>query len=171
MDAELQTKVFKITVNGSAQDVWREVTKTSEVQGVMFNMQLDSTLDVGSPAHYRSPDGKYTGIVGEVLEFDAQALRYQHSFRFTQYDEPGCKVLHEVIDNGDGTVEYRMTCTQMAPDTNTTKQMTQGGDMIAKNLKSVVETGKLPLGTRILYALFALMAPFSPKKTLTENWR
>ena len=64
-----------------------------------------------------------------------------------------------------------MTCTEMVADTKTTKQMTRGGDMIAKNLKTIVETGKLPFGTRVLYGIFALTAPFSPKKTLTENWQ
>ena len=174
MTEDAQTKVFKTTIRGSVADVWREVTKTEEVQGVMFNMQLHSTLEVGAPAHYRSPDGKYTGIVGEVLEFQPPAAgsagRYAHSFKFTQYDEPGCHVLHEVEDTGDGQVEYRMTCSQMAPGTKTTKQMSQGGDMIVKNLKALVETGSLPFATRVLYGLFALMAPFSPKKTLTEAW-
>ena len=168
--AELQTKVFKIRIRGSVDDVWREITKTNEVQGVMFNMKLDSTLKVGERAHYLSPDGKYTGIVGEVLEFEPPH-RYAHSFRFTNYEEPGCNVLHEVEEVGDGQVEYRMTCTEMVADTKTTKQMTRGGDMIAKNLKTIVETGKLPFGTRVLYGIFALTAPFSPKKTLTENWQ
>ena len=48
--AELQTKVFKIRIRGSVDDVWREITKTNEVQGVMFNMKLDSTLKVGERA-------------------------------------------------------------------------------------------------------------------------
>ena len=167
---EMQTKVFKIRIRGSVEDVWREITKTNEVQGVMFNMKLESSLQVGERAHYLSPDGKYTGIVGEVLEFDAPR-RYAHSFKFTNYEEPGCHVLHEVEDVGDGEVEYRMTCTEMVPDTKTTKQMTQGGDMIVKNMKTLVETGKLPFGTRVLYGIFALTAPLSPKKTLTENWQ
>lgn len=166
---EMQTKVFKITIRGTVEDVWREITKTDEVQGVMFNMKLDSSLKPGSPAHYRSPDGKYTGIVGEVVELVPHE-RYAHTFKFTQYDEPGCTVIHELEDLQNGEVEYRMICENMAPDTRTTKQMSQGGDMIAKNLKAVVETGKLPLGTRVLYGLFALMAPFTPKKSLTENW-
>ncbi len=168
--AEMQTKVFKTRIRGTVEDVWRQITKTNEVQGVMFNMKLDSSLEVGERAHYLSPDGKYTGIVGEVLEFEPPN-RYAHSFKFTNYEEPGCKVLHEVEDVGDGEVEYRMTCTEMVPDTKTTKQMTQGGDMIVKNLKTLVETGKLPFGTRVLYGIFALTAPFSPKKMLTENWQ
>ncbi len=168
--AEMQTKVFKTRIRGTVEAVWREITKTNEVQGVMFNMKLDSSLEVGERAHYLSPNGKYTGIVGEVLEFEAPR-RYAHSFKFTNYEEPGCTVLHEVEDVGEGEVEYRMTCSEMVPDTKTTKQMTQGGGMIVSNLKTLVETGKLPFGTRLLYGIFALTAPFSRKKMLTENWQ
>ena len=89
---EVQMKVFKIRIRGSVHDVWREITKTNEVQGVMFNMKLDSTLRVGERAHYLSPNGKYTGIVGDVLEFEPPH-RYAHSFKFTNYEEPGCNVL------------------------------------------------------------------------------
>ena len=48
--------------------------------------------------------------------------------------------------------------------------MKGGADMIAKNLKSIVETGRLPFGTRMLYVLFRVMAPLTPKKCRSENW-
>lgn len=47
-----------------------------------------------------------------VLEFEPPH-RYAHSFKFTSYDDPAGMVLHEVEDLGDGTVEYRMTCSNM----------------------------------------------------------
>jgi hypothetical protein len=63
-----------------------------------------------------------------------------------------------------------MTLDDLPPGTVTAKQMVQGGTLIIKTLKSLVETGKLPLGTRVLYGLFALMGPLAPKKTRVENW-
>jgi len=42
--------------------------------------------------------------------------------------------------------------------------------MIVNNLKALVETGKLPVGTRLLYGLFWLMAPFTPARLATERW-
>ena len=51
----------------------------------------------------------------------------------------------------------------MSKGTKTTKQMKQGGQMIVNNLKSIIETGKLPFGTRVLYLLFKLMAPSRPR--------
>jgi hypothetical protein len=42
--------------------------------------------------------------------------------------------------------------------------------MIVKTLKSVVETGKPPLGTRVLYSLFALLEATTPAICKAENW-
>lgn len=161
-------KVFSIVIKGSVEDVWREVTKTDETQGVMFNMKLDSSLAIGAPMRMRSPDGKYTGIIGEVTAFEP-LKRYGHTFKFTQYDEEPCHVLHEIEETGEG-VRYTMTCTNMVVGDKTTKQMTQGADMIIKNLKSIVETGSLPFTTKMLYGLFKLTAPFTPKSMLSENY-
>ncbi len=62
--AELQTKVFKIRIRGSVDDVWREITKTNEVQGVMFNMKLDSTLKFGERARTCRYGSDWSGARG-----------------------------------------------------------------------------------------------------------
>ena len=167
--AETETKVFKVRIRGALADVWREITKTDEVQKVMFNMRLDSTLEVGAKVFMRSPDGKTTGIVGEVLAFEPMR-KYAHTFKFTSYDEAACTVVHTLDEDGDEVV-YTMMCEGMVKGDQTTKQMTQGGDLIVKNLKAIIETGALPFGTRALYLLFALTAPFAPKKLRSENWQ
>jgi hypothetical protein len=45
-----------------------------------------------------------------------------------------------------------------------------GGPMITKTLKAIVETGRPTFGTRLLYEMFKLFEPFSPKSTLASNW-
>lgn len=166
---DLVTKVFTVRIKGTLDAVWKEITKTDEVQKVMFNMKLNATLAPGERLLLTSPDGKYTNIVGEVLAYEPKRL-YAHTFKFTSYDEAACRVTHELEEDGDEVV-YKMTCEDMVAGDKTTKQMSQGGDMIAGNLKAIVETGKLPLGTRALYTLFALMAPFAPARLKTENWQ
>lgn len=163
-----ETAVFKIHIDGPLEAVWREVTKTHEVQRAMFNMRLDGQLAVGAPIRYQSANGKYTGIVGEVLELEPMT-RYVHTFQFTSYDDPPCRVAHELREVNGG-VEYVMTCTELPPNTKSTKQMVQGGHMIARNLKSLVERGRVPFGTALLYGLFRVMEPFSPAKLRSENW-
>ena len=42
--------------------------------------------------------------------------------------------------------------------------------MIINTLKAMVENGRPSFGTRMLYMLFRLLEPLSPKKSLTSNW-
>ena len=163
-----ETALFKIRIQAPIQTVWREVTKTDEVQAAMFNMRMDSALGVGDTVRYRTGNGKYTGIVGEVLAFEPPSL-YVHTFRFTQFDDPACTVAHRLREV-DGAVEYVMECTGLPPGTKSTKQMKQGGSMITNTLKAVSETGKVPFGTRLLYVLFRVTEPFSPARTKSDRW-
>ena len=161
--------VFRVVIRGSIDAVWREITKTDELQKCMFNMRLDTDgLKPGGQIRMRSASGKTTGVVGEVIEFDPPH-RYVHTFQFTQFDDPPCTVIHELRETPDG-VEYTLTHTNLTPGTKTAKQMNQGGPMICATLKAVVETGRPAFGVRILHVLFKLLEPFSPAKCRSENW-
>lgn len=170
-DEEIETKrlVAKIFIAGSIDDVWHEITKTDELQAAIFNMRLHTNgLKLGGHIRMRTDDGKYTGVVGEILAWDPPH-RYGHTFRFTNYNDPPCRVFYD-LEEVEGGVEFTLTAEGVPVGTKTEKQMTSGADFIVKNLKAIVETGRPPLGTRIMYRMFRLMAPFSPKATLTENW-
>jgi len=167
--ANTERAVFKIHIAGSIQAVWKEITKTDEVQKSFFNTRMDTPgLEPGAPIRMRSPDGKYTGVVGDVVEFEPPH-RFSHTFRFTNYDDPPCKVTYE-LKEASGGVDFTLTIDDMPAGTKTAKQMTQGGAMIVKTLKAVIETGRPTFGIRMLYVLFKLMAPFTPKKCLSKNW-
>jgi uncharacterized protein YndB with AHSA1/START domain len=161
--------VFEIVIRGSIEAVWREITKTDEPQGAIFGMQLHTTgLKPGAAMQMRTANGKYTGMVGEVLEFDPPR-RFAHTHKFTQYDDPVCKVIYDLKQEGDH-VRFTLTVEGLTPGTKTSKQMVMGGPMITRTLKAIVETGRPTLGTRLLYAMFKLFEPFSPKSTLASNW-
>jgi len=166
---ETEKAVFKVFIRGSIEDVWREITRTDEPQRAMFNMRLDTDgLKVGGQIRMRTVSGRNTGVVGEVLEFEPPH-RYVHTFRFTQYDDPPCTVIHE-LKQVTGGVEYTLTHENMPAGTKTAKQMNQGGTLIVKALKSIVERGRLPFGIRLLYVLFKVLEPLTPKKCRSENW-
>ena len=166
---DTEKAVFKVHIEGTIDEVWHEITKTDELQGAMFNMRMHTDgLAVGGQIRMRSANGKYTGVVGEVTEFDPPH-RYAHTFKFTQYDDPPCTVRYELVQLEDG-VEFTLTCEGMPVGSKTAKQMTQGGSWIVKTLKAIVETGKPTLGVRLMYFMFKLMEPFSPKSTLSEHW-
>lgn len=161
--------VFQVWIRGTLQAVWNEITKTHEPQGCFFNMQLHTPgLAPGAPMQMRTKSGKYVGAIGEVLEFDPPH-RYAHTFRFTDKNDPPCKVIYE-LKEVNGGVEFTMTLDDLPAGTTTTKQMKQGGPMITKTLKAIVETGRPTFGVRLLYRFIGWMEPFTPKTCRLANW-
>lgn len=159
----------RVVIQGRIEDVWREITKTDEPQLAMFNSRLFTTvLGPGAPIRMRSPDNRYTGVVGEVLEYDPPH-RFSHTMKFTAYDDPVCRVTYELRETPDG-VEFTLTSEEVPAGTKTARDMARGGDFIAGTLKAIVEKGRPPLGTRMLYALFGLLAFLNPAKSRTEHW-
>jgi len=161
--------VHRIVINATIQDVWDALTKEGEPLPFFFNSALHTTkLAPGAPMRMRSADGKYTGIVGEVLEFEPPH-RYTTTFKFTAYDDPPCKVTHELREV-EGGVQYTLISETLAAGTKTRKQMKQGGDFIVKTLKACVETGRPPLKSRLILAMIGLTEWMTPKRCLSENW-
>ena len=161
--------LFRVVIRGEIEDVWHEITRTDEPIAAFFNSRMDvAALAPGSRLAMRTPDGKYTGVVGEILEVDPPH-RFAHTFRFTSYDDPPCKVIYD-LEPVEGGVQFTLTITDLPEGTKTAKQMIQGGTMIVNTLKHVIETGRPSFGTRMLFVLFRLTAPFTPKKCRSENW-
>lgn len=166
---EPERAVFKVFIRGSAEAVWREITKTDSLQGCMFNMRLATPgLAPGAPIQMRTKSDKFVGVVGEVLEYDPPR-KYSHTFKFTRFDDPPCTVTYELkpVTNG---VEFTMTLDNLPPGTKTAKQMVAGGTMIVNTLKAIVEKGRPDLGIRILYGLFGVLEATTPARCKVENW-
>jgi uncharacterized protein YndB with AHSA1/START domain len=160
---------FRIHIDGSIEDVWQEITKTDEVIPCFFNMRMHAPRKaVGEPLQMRSKDEKYVGVVGEILEWDPPR-RFAHTFRFTQMDDPPCRVIYE-LEEKDGGVDFTLRIEALTPGTKSAKQMVAGAKMILNTLKAVIETGRPPLGIRVLFGLFAILQPFTPRRCRTENW-
>ncbi|HKX45435.1 MAG TPA: SRPBCC domain-containing protein [Planctomycetota bacterium] len=161
--------MFEILIDGPIEAVWHEITKTHEAQQAFFDTVLTTRgLAVGAPFQMRSRSGKYAGVVGEVLEL-VPPRRYGHTFRFTNFDDPPCKVYHELEEQGGRTL-YRLRLVDLPAGTKTAKQMKQGAKLITGTLKAMVERGRPPLGTRLLFVLFRLLEPLSPKRCRVEHW-
>lgn len=170
-DTSVQTTkaVSRVFIQSDIQSVWNELTKTGEAQRAMFNMVMHTTgLRPGAVIQMRTISNKFVGVVGEVLEIDPPH-RYSHTFKFTNYDDPVCKVTYELKEMNGG-VEFTLTSEEIPAGTQTEKQMVAGGDMICGVLKSVVENGKPSFGIRMLHVLFKVMEPFSKKSTSVDEW-
>lgn len=166
---ETTKQVCRVTIDASIEDVWATLTQEGEVLPFFFGSVLHSQgMRPGARYAMRSPDGKFTGVVGEILEYDPPH-RYVTTFRFTAYDDPPCKVTHELREV-EGGVEYTLTSEQIPVNTKTERDMKQGGDFIVKTLKSVVETGKPPLKSRFILTMISLFSWTNPKRCRSEHW-
>ncbi|MEM8884365.1 MAG: SRPBCC domain-containing protein [Planctomycetota bacterium] len=161
--------MYRVVIDGSLEAIWHEITRTDKPIAAFFNARMDrGPLQPGSRLAMRSSNDKYTGVVGEILEVEPMK-RFAHTFRFTAFDDPECKVIYE-LEPVDGGVQFTLTIEDLPPDTKTAKQMTQGGPMIVNTLKAVIETGKPTFGVRVLFGLFKVLAPFTPARSRSEHW-
>lgn len=161
--------VFRIRIRGSIEQVWRELTKQGEPQAAVFNAWLNAqALLPGAMLQMRTGSGRHTLVIGRVTDYEPPN-RFAHTFRFTQYDDPECEVIYE-LKEVDGEVECTLTVDRMPVGTRTAKDMAGGGSMILKTLKAVVETGRPPFGTRLMYWMFDHMEFVLPKRTRSEHW-
>lgn len=169
--AEPGKAVFRIVIDGTMEAVFRELTKTGEPQGAVFNSML--TLDQpglvrGRKMQMRTVSGEHAIVVGEVVEHSPPS-RFAHTHRFTQYEDPSCTVVYD-LRKVEGGVEVTLTVEGIPAGTGTEKEMMKGGDFILKNLKAIVETGRPPFGTRLMYWMFGALEFVLPAKTKSGNW-
>lgn len=162
-------QVYRVVIEAPIEKVWDALTKKGEVLPFFFNSVLvTSSLAPGAPVRMRSPNGKYTAVVGEVLEFEPPH-RYSHTFKFTNLDDPLCLVRYE-LKSIEGGTEFTLTTENVAAGTKTAKQMDMGGKLIVKSLKYWVEKGKPPMISKIIGLVNSLSGPFTPKICRSENW-
>ena len=161
--------VFRIEIAASIERVWRELTKTDEAQGAVFNAWLHTSgMKPGARIQMRTGTGKHVLVVGEVLEFDPPH-RFVHSHRFTEYDDPVCTVAYDLNQTGNG-VEVTLSVIGMPAGSRTAKSMQTGGPRILASLKVIAETGRPALAIRLVYTMFSALEFVLPKRTRSEYW-
>jgi len=167
--AAADRNVYRVHINGSIEDVWHEITRTDRPIRAFFNNRMHvGTLAPGSRIAMRSANGKWTGVVGEIVEFDPPH-RFAHTFRFTDLDDPECIVTYE-LEEVDGGTRFTLRISDLAEGTKTAKRMRQGATMINNTLKSVIETGRPSLAIRMMHVMMKAMAPMSPRRCRSEHW-
>jgi uncharacterized protein YndB with AHSA1/START domain len=162
--------VFRIFIKADIQRVWRELTKQGQAQGAVFNAWLHSTgaLGAGVPMQMRTGSGKHVIVDGSVEVFEPP-FRFVHTHRFTQFDDPVCRVSYELKPMGGG-VEVTLTVLGMPTGSKTAKSMASGGTSILASLKAICETGRPALSTRLMYWMFDHMEFVLPARTKSERW-
>jgi len=166
---ETEKAVFRIIIAAPLDDVWRELTRTNAVLPFFFGSILDTNgLAPGNRICMRTKDRKYTGVVGEVLEYDPPR-RFSHTFRFTQLDDAPCTVTYDLVAVEGGT-EFTLTASDIPAGTKSARYMKQGGDFIVGTLKAVAEGRPLPFSSRMVLLMCAISKPFTPKRARSGAW-
>jgi len=162
-------RFYKVMIDAPLETVWSQLVKTDEMLPFFFGSVCDcDDMKAGQPFAMRTPDGKYTSVVGEVLEF-SPPYRYSHTFKFTAYDDPPCTVSYELKETDTG-IEFSLI-TENAPEgSQTEKSMDQGGTFIVEALKSLIETGRPNFKTRMILLMISLTTIFTPAKCKSEHW-
>lgn len=162
--------MFRVTIAADIQRVWRELTKTGETQGAIFNALLHTRggLVPGAAMQMRTGSGRHTLVVGDIVECDPPR-RFVHTHRFTQYDDPPCRVSYE-LEPVPGGVQVTLRVDGVPDGTKTAKDMASGGALIVDTLKAICETGRPALGTRVMYLMFEYLEFVLPARTKSEHW-
>ncbi|CAN5826862.1 hypothetical protein BH11PLA1_BH11PLA1_00940 [soil metagenome] len=161
--------MFQVVIRAPIERVWAEITRTDTPIAAFFNSRMTlgrQGLTPGSKLAMRTPNGRNTGVVGVILEC-VPPNRLSHTFRFTSMNDPECTVCYELRAVSEGT-EFTMVIDNLPVGTKTAKQMVQGGTLITRTLKAVLETGRPSLGVRCLFLLFKVIP--MPKATRSEHW-
>lgn len=161
--------IYKVLIKAPIDTVWSELVKTSAPRPFFWNSSWDAKhMARGNAYRMVSNDGKTVAVVGNILEMDPPH-RLVISFRLTSLDDPPSTVTYTLKETAAGT-EFCLITENIIAGSKSEKSMADGSRFIVDNFKAYVETGKIRLGSRMLLALFALMAPFTPKSMRAEKW-
>jgi uncharacterized protein YndB with AHSA1/START domain len=167
--AEKKRAVFRVVIDGSQEAIFRELTRTEGLLPAIFNGRMHTTgLRPGGRFQMRTGSGEHVMVDGDILEYDPPR-RFAHTHKFCTLDDPVCRVTYELKPVAGG-VEVTLAVDDMPMGTSTEKRMMKGGDFILGNLKAIVETGRPPLGTRLMYAMFGVMEFILPGRCKAAHW-
>ena len=116
--------VARVTIRGSVEAVWRELTKNNEPQAAVFNAWLHAQSFLpGARLQMRTGDGRNVLVVGSVVDFDPPR-RFAYTFRFRN-TTIRCTVIYELKPVPEG-VEVSLVVEKLPLGTRTAKEMHGG---------------------------------------------
>lgn len=164
----LPDAVVSIHIGVPPERVWEEITRTGRVQRALYNTVLECELTPGSRLRFYSPDRKRVFIVGEVVEVDPPR-RFSHTYRFTTWKGGGPTLVTWELEEESGGTRVTVTHTGWTPEHGKAPEKSAAGwKEILGLLKQELETGDIPVRTKIMYRMMGWLSFMLPKTTRTE---
>lgn len=159
-------RAFSIEIKAGIQRVWDEITRKDAPHHAMFGTYLIGDLKPGTVMSYRDKSGKHTFVLGEVLEIDPPK-RLVHTFRFSmEKDDP--TLVEWNLSEKNGVTTVTVTHSRFEGETRTYKSVSTSWLKILGLYKTIIETGKVPVGTRMQNGMMMGMSFMLPKGASTE---
>lgn len=159
-------KVYSIDIEAPVKKVWDEVTSTGRIQRHMFDCVLDNNTP-GRKYLWHCKRGKYAFVRGEIVESTPPSGgvggRFVQTFKFTNLPDGYSLVTWEFAAIGQARTKVTVTHSKIDPNGKTFRQVGGGWPSILTRLKSVCETGNIPIKTRLMYLVMRNMSFFLPK--------
>lgn len=168
MATALPDHVVSIHIDVPVERVWEEITRTGRVQRALYNTVLETELKPGARLRYYSPDRKRVFIVGEVVEVEPPH-RFSHTYWFTMWKGGGPTLVTWQLTPESGGCRVTVTHSGWTSEHEAAEKTGAGWKEILSLLKQDLETGTIPLRTRVLYGVMGLFMFMLPASTKAEN--
>jgi uncharacterized protein YndB with AHSA1/START domain len=163
----LADHVLSIDIAVPIERVWREITKTGTIQRALNNTVLESSLTPGSKLRYYSPNKKRVFVVGEVVEV-VRPRKFAHTWKFTMSPDDPTLVTWELTEIPGGC-RVRLTHSRWTDRAKMYKSVAKTWGEILRLLKIELESGDIPLKTKLLYRVFGTLEFLLPKSTTVDH--
>jgi uncharacterized protein YndB with AHSA1/START domain len=164
-----EKQVYRVMIDAPIERVWSELVNTAAPRPFFWNSSWDSKeMAPGNAYRMVSNEGRTVAVVGRIVEMDPPH-RLVHSFQLTALPDPPSLVTY-TLEEKDGGTEFCLVTERVLAGSKSEKSMDRGSKFIVENFKAYVETGKVTFGARITLALYALMAPMTPKSMSADKW-
>lgn len=164
----LEKQVYRVVIDAPIETVWSELVNTANPRPFFWNGNWDSDFTPGSPYRITMNGGKSVAVIGRVLEMEPPH-KLVTTFRLTGMSDPASKVTYLLAEK-DGGTEFQLITENILAGSKSEGAMAGGAKFIVENFKAYVETGKVTFGAQMTLAMYALMAPMTPKTMSAENW-
>ena len=142
----------EFNVGASSAVVWDAFTRTDTPRPHYFDAVLQAEMHSGGRWRFVTDNRERLLAGGEILEVDPPR-RFVQSFLAADLDDPASRISVELTPSADGT-RVLLVHDGFATRTTTYRRFRRAHPLALSAMKSLLETGRLPLRARLYTALF-----------------